>query len=281
MNQDQRVGFWHSCCLNISLAILTLTLGVSSSLAEEESSLPPEDATIPQLSLKVLNQPHSQQNSTSETEEEPLDFSDTGRPGQQTAGETRSGQCGDVPIPLTALVPSSNSGKTIATHPQLWFYLPYEAKNVSKVEFVIQESDRKDVYRQSWQPQHVPGYISASLPETEPGLATNKSYRWYFKVYCQNNDNSAPLFVQGWIDKIEVSADISSQVEPEQSPHMFYAEQNLWFDAIDSLLTLLNSPEIVSHKEEISTDWERLIKAQGVDLKLPTLEATDLFVRQN
>ncbi|MGK7895213.1 MAG: DUF928 domain-containing protein, partial [Xenococcus sp. (in: cyanobacteria)] len=101
---------------------MTLTLGASSSWAEEKSSLLQEDTTIPSVSLKVLNQLHPQENNAPETEEEPLDFSDTGRSGQQTAGETRSGQCGDVSIPLTALVPSSNSGKTIATHPQLWFY---------------------------------------------------------------------------------------------------------------------------------------------------------------
>ena len=293
MNKDQRVDFWYSCYLNISLAILTLTLGTPSALAERESPLQQGGETIPQLSLKILNQFSPPQNRPSETEEEPLDFSDTGRSGQQTAGETRSGQCADVSIPVTALVPSSNSGKTSATHPQLWFYIPYGAKDVSRVEFVMQDSDRKDISRQSWQPQNIPGYISASLPETEPALESNKSYRWYLKVYCQTHASlgqQAPLFVQGWLDKTEVSKDVSLQVQPEQSPHMIYAQHNLWFDAIDSLFTLLNSHaiaeslvsgEIAPNNSEIRANWERIINAQGVDLELPELETTELFVRQN
>lgn len=279
LNKDQRVSFGRSFCLNISLAILTLTLGTSSSLAEKESPLLQEEVKNSKLSLKNKNQSNSQSNNSSETEEA-LDFSDTGRSGQQTAGETRSGQCGNVAIPLTALVPSSNSGKTIATHPQLWFYVPYATKDINKIEFVIQDAERNDISRQTWQPQNTPGYLSAGLPKTESALETDKLYRWYFKVYCHDNDNSAPLFVQGWIERIGVSEDSLHAVTPEPAPHMIYAEQNLWFDAIDSLLTLLNSHAIAPNNTEIIVDWEKLIEACGVDLELPELETTHFFVRK-
>ena len=228
--------------------------------------------------LTTQNQPNSKQNTSRDSEEEPLDFSDTGRSGQQTAGETRRGQCPDVSFPLTALVPSSNSGKTIATHPKLWFYVPYSTEDISKIEFVIQDANRNDVSRQTWQPQNIPGYLSTSLPETEPALETSKSYRWYFKVYCQQDGNSVPLFVQGWIEKSEVSEDLSQQLKEEKSPHMLYAYNDLWFDAINSLLDYYL---IAPSNSQIRTDWEKLIKAKGADLELPELETTDLFVRQN
>ncbi len=272
------MGFWRSFYLNIFLVIATLTLETVSSLAEGQSSFQEDKITVKQLSLSTENRSNSKQNTSPESEEEPLDFSDTGRSGQQTAGETRRGQCPDVSFPLTALVPSSNLGKTIAAHPKLWFYVPYSTKDISKIEFVIQDANRNDISRQTWQPQNIPGYLSTSLPETEPALETSKSYRWYFKVYCQQNGNSAPLFVQGWIEKSELSKDLSLQLQAEQSPHMLYAHNDLWFDAINSLLHYYL---IAPNDSAIRQDWEKLIKAKGADLELPTLETTDLFVRQN
>ncbi len=278
MHKDQSMGFWRSFYLNVLLLMATLTLGTVSLLAEEQSSFQEEKITVQKLSLTTKNRSNSRRNISTETEEEPLDFSDTGRSGQQTAGETRRGKCPEVSLPLTALVPSSNVGKTIATHPQLWFYVPYSTKDINKIEFVIQDADRNDISRQSWQPQNIPGYLSASLPEIKPALETNKSYRWYFKVYCQEGGNSAPLFVQGWIEKTEVSEDLSRQVQQEQAPHMIYAHKNLWFDAIDSFL---NYYLIARSNSQIRADWQKLIKAKGADLELPELEVTDLCVRQN
>ena len=278
VNNNKTIGFWRLFYLNIFLIILTLTFGTFSSSAEEESSFQEVKITVKKLPLTIQNQPNTNQDQSPKSEEEPLDFSDTGRSGQQTAGETRRGQCPDVSFPLTALVPSSNSGKTIATHPQLWFYVPYSPNDLHKIEFVIQDAERNDIFRQTWQPQNIPGYLSTGLPETETALETSKSYRWYLKVYCQQNGNSAPLFVQGWIDKIELSQDLSQQVTVEQSPHMIYAHKNLWFDAIDSLLHYyLMAPS----NSEIRADWEKLIKAKGADLELPPLDTNGLFVRQD
>ncbi|ELS00901.1 protein of unknown function (DUF928) [Xenococcus sp. PCC 7305] len=313
MNQEKTIGLRRSFCLNSSLVIATLILGAPSSLAEGVPHVSEEHGVLGEVSLTTHNHFHPQKNTATETEEEPLDFSDTGRSGQQTAGDNRPRQpCSDVALPLTALVPSSNYGRTIATHPQLWFYVPYGTQDISKIEFVIQDAERNDISRQVWQPQTVPGYLRAGLPETEPALETNKSYRWYLKVYCQDDDRTAPLFVQGWIDKIapkqswaslesglpkqegliatstdlerlsleshDETNDVGSPVTEQasaQTTHIFYAHKKLWFDAIDSLLnSYLTSPE----NPQIAEDWEKLIRAKGVDLELPPLENTNLFI---
>ncbi|MEM9274914.1 MAG: DUF928 domain-containing protein [Cyanobacteria bacterium P01_F01_bin.143] len=295
MNKQKTSGFRRSLYLSTALVVATLISGNLSSLAEGESSLAEERvAAVGTFSLTTHN--HTSPRTNNETEEKPLDFSDTGRSGQQTAGETRRGQCPDVDWPLTALVPSSNSGKTIATHPKLWFYLPYSDQDISKIEFVIQDAKRRDISRQTLTPQDMPGYLTAGLPETEPGLETGKSYRWYLKVYCQDDANIAPLFVQGWIDKVAVREDIAEQPLTEEtsvvaaivdvnelsidsqednSPHMKYAYDELWFDAIDSFLTsYVASP----NNSTLKKDWEKLIKAKGADLELPGLETTNFFV---
>ncbi|MEO1006812.1 MAG: DUF928 domain-containing protein [Cyanobacteria bacterium J06638_38] len=315
MNQEKTIVLRRSFCLNSSLVIATLILGATGSLAEGVSHPSKEQGALGKVSLTTHNHSHPQKNTTTETEEEPLDFSDTGRSGQQTAGDNRPRQqCSDVALPLTALVPSSNYGRTIATHPQLWFYVPYETQDISKIEFVIQDAERNDISRQVWQPQTVPGYLlRAGLPETEPALENNKSYRWYLKVYCQDDERTAPLFVQGWLDKIapkqswaslesglpkqegliatstdlerlslesndETNDVIGSPVTGQasaQTTHIFYAQKKLWFDAIDSLLnSYLTSPE----NPQIAEDWEKLIRAKGVDLELPALENINLLI---
>gem|GEM_PF-5986039 len=304
VNTGKTNSFRRSLCLNASLVIVTLILGTFGSLAKSASSFAEEPVEVGVLSLTTQHQPHSQENIPTDREEKVLDFSDTGRSGQQTAGETRSGQCREVSFPLTALVPSSHSGKTIATHPKLWFYVPYSAQDISKIEFVIQDAERKDISRQILPLQSDPGYLSASLPGTLPGLENGKSYRWYFKVYCQQNSDVAPIFVQGWIDKIAAGGDKFQQVRghsqkniteensvvaaivdlneleldsrEESSPHMFYARNELWFDAIDSLL---NSYLIDPNNSTIRDDWKKLIQAKGADLELPELDETSLFVQ--
>lgn len=292
VNKRKTSGFRRSLYLNTSLVIATLILGNSSSLAEGKPSLVEEKVAVGTFSLTTHNHNHT----NNRTEAKPLDFSDTGRSGQQTAGETRRGHCPDAALPLTALVPSSNGGKTMATHPKLWFYLPYSAQDVSKIEFVIQDAKRKDISRQTLTPQDMPGYLTAGLPEFEPGLETGKSYRWYLKVYCQDDANIAPLFVQGWIDKVVTREEISEQPvteetsvvaaiadadelsidsDSENSTHMKYAYDNLWFDAIDSLL---NSYVASPNNSTLQKDWEKLTKAKGADLELPGLETTNFFV---
>ena len=285
VDKKRNIGFQRSFYLNISLILVTIILGTISSLAEREPPAKGEKGTPQQSSLKrnlvspsPQNSSSSQENTTTETEAEPLDFSDTGRPGQQTAGETRQRNCPDVSFPVTALVPSSNTGKTIAARPTFWFYVPYLVKDVNKVEFVIQDANRRDISRQTWQPQNIPGYLNVRLLETSPLLETSKSYRWYFKVYCQDNGDSAPIFVQGWIDKVVPNANLSWQVKLEKSPHMIYAQQELWFDAINSLLHYY---AIVPQNSGIKKDWEKLIKAQGVNLELPEPNATNLVVKQD
>ena len=286
MNKRRKIGFQRLFYLNTSLILATIIIGTISSLAQGKPPAKEAQVTLPQPSLtrkpaspSPENAPSSQEDeATTEAEAEPLDFSDTGRPGQQTAGETRQRTCPEVSFPLTALVPSSNTGKTIAARPTLWFYVPYSVKDVNKIEFVIQDAKRRDISRQTWQPQNIPGYLSVSFPETEPPLTTNKSYRWYFKIYCQDNGDSAPIFVQGWIDKVAPTADLLWQVQLEQSPHMIYAQQELWFDAINSLLHYY---VIAPDNGRIEKDWEKLITAQGVNLELPEPKTTNLFVKQD
>ncbi|MDJ0743342.1 MAG: DUF928 domain-containing protein [Xenococcaceae cyanobacterium MO_167.B27] len=233
---------------------------------------------IPEKGRSIISEQSAEENSSITSQEDPLDFSDTGRAGQQTAGEGR-GQCNSSEFPLTALVPTSNWGKTIKEHPTFWFYVPSYSRPVSEIEFVLQDQDRRNLWKKRLFMNETSGYLNVSLPENQPGLETGKWYRWYLKVYCDREKNSPPVVVYGWVTRVEMDSTLSSQLQSGQAkPHKVYSKSGIWFDAIDSILSLKRySDKPINpncHKY-----WQKLTKAKGVNLKLPQPKFSNLAVK--
>ena len=191
-----------------------------------------------------------------------MDFSGTGRPGQQTAGESR-GSCVGGSQAIEAMMPKSNTGKTVLGHPRFWVYFPKIASKNTEVEFVVQNESREDIWRSRSALNSTASYQSFSLPETEAPLEVGQWYRWYVKVYCQDRVASVQ-YVQGWVNRVPLASKLhlELQEDPHQM-HLAYANHNIWYDAIDELLGLhYRYPQNVALIE----DWKNLIYAQGVDL---------------
>ena len=208
---------------------------------------------------------------STQTEQEPLDFSDTGRPGQQTAGESR-GSCSDLEGKIEAIVPTSHAGKTVSGHPSFWIHFPYSTQQISHIEFILQNEAREDIWRSQFKQNHHSGYTSFSLPKTEPPLKVNQWYRWYLKVYCDSHLASAQ-YVQSWIQRIPLSSKVHVELQQDQQlAHHTYSKHGIWYDAINSLLNQYqNQPNNLA----LEQDWQNLIKARGVELDdLPPLGAT-------
>ena len=223
------------------------------------------ETTAKKQSSSTDNQP-----STSEESEEPLDFSGTGRPGQQTAGENR-GSCPSANSNLTAIIPTSHTGKTVASRPNFWFYSPYTSQQIDRAEFVLQNEARDSIVRSPVPIPEQPGYVNVSLPNTAAPLEVGKWYRWYVKVYCDRDPNSAPLFVQGWINRVAFNSPLylKLQAKTERS-HLIYSGHDIWYDAVHELLSLyLLQP----NNPTLRRDWRKLTRARGVELQLPDLDA--------
>ncbi len=203
-------------------------------------------------------------------EEKPLDFSDTGRPGQQTAGESR-GNCPNFDSKVEAVVPTSHAGKTVSSHPRFWVYFPYNSPQISYVEFILQNEAREDIWRSQFKLDKDIGYKSFSLPKTESPLEVGQWYRWYVKVYCQSHTASAQ-YVQSWVKRVPLTSRLYLELQQESSPpYVTYSNYGIWYDAIDGLLE-----EYQRHPSNLSLeqDWQNLIKAKGVELNsLPNVEA--------
>ncbi|HAX80575.1 MAG TPA: hypothetical protein DCY88_33255 [Cyanobacteria bacterium UBA11372] len=201
---------------------------------------------------------------TKQTAQEKPDFSGDGRSGRRTGGGSRS-PCISKEPPLTALSPINNSGKTVLEHPTFWFYVPYSAQEAPQGEFVLQEEGGKDIYRIGFTLPGKPGFVSVSIPPTQPVLEINKWYRWYFKIYCEPQQSSAPNFVEGWVQRVELTKALQSQLQ-QATPRKYaaYAANLIWYDAIDDLAKLrLVQPSNTT----LDNDWDNLLKSREIDLQ--------------
>lgn len=247
------IWFLSSC-----LSTVAKTVNLPAANRQQDNST---QKTPPQRSTTTKPEPEQKQES--------LDFSGTGRPGQQTAGENR-GYCPDTDTSLTAIVPMSNAGQTVADYPSFWFYLPYNSQSIKKVEFVLQNEARESIVRSPVAIPQQPGYVNVSLPLTAPPLTVGEWYRWYIKVYCDRNSESTPLFVQGWVNRVALNSNLylKLQAKPQQA-HFTYGSHDIWYDAVHKLLSLYQSQP---HNPSLNRDLRQLTKAKGVDLQLPDLD---------
>ena len=227
----------------------------------------------PQNLLVISNKKDAktEKNDPPKKDKKPLDFSDTGRPGQQTAGESR-GSCANLESKLEAIVPISHAGKTVSSHPSFWVYLPYSNKQISHVEFVLQNEAREDIWRSQFEATQNIGYKSFSLPKTVSPLKVGQWYRWYVKVYCQSHTASAQ-YVQGWIERIPLSSKLNLELQQQFQPsHKIYGNYSIWYDAVDRLIQKYHRhPSSLA----LEQDWQNLINAKGVKLQsLPNVGAS-------
>ena len=210
--------------------------------------------TIPSNLRLRLSQPNQAK------QEEP-DFSGDGRPGRRAGGGSRS-PCLPMELPLTALMPATNSGKTIAERPTFWFYVPYSPQEARSGEFVLQNEKNDDVSRTPFTLPKTPGFVSFSIPPTQPGLEIKKWYRWYFKLYCDPQKLSGSDFVEGWVQRIELTTALDTQLKAAKpQEYIAYASNLIWYDALDRLAQLrLTKPPNAT----LDNDWADLLKLRGV-----------------
>lgn len=190
-----------------------------------------------------------------------LDFSDTGRPRRRQGGGSR-GSCliADRP-PLTALVPESSTGYTIAPSPSFWFYLPYSLTADHAMEFVLKDSQENTVYRSRKTGEGMtPGLINLRLP-TQVVLTPNQSYEWYLLVHCDAQNQERFVFVNGAVQRLE-RPDLEPQLASASADRTrLYQTAGLWYDALDQAATQLRTdPQDPQHRR----GWAELLESVGL-----------------
>lgn len=207
----------------------------------------------------------------------PPDYSS---PGQREGAASRGG-CPRMEKPLTALVPVTKAasgekqqGKlamaaesvwsvTAAEHPTFLFYVPYSPPSLKSVEFALQDRDDNDVYRTAVKLPATSGIVSLNLPAASKPLLIGKPYHWFFKIYCNPQTTSVPIFVEGWVQRVTPSPTLANQLKtasPQQRINL-YATNGLWHDALTSLaeLRLVNPNDA-----NLKANWNKLLQSVGL-----------------
>lgn len=167
---------------------------------------------------------------------------DTGTPsGNPTPGTSRpEASCPDLPKPLTLAAIVANNGKdfTLSAYPTLWFYVPYRAEQISRIEFLLLSgNERETIYSTTIQPAKQPGVIKIAIPNNAKyALKPNQTYRWRLNLDCQPDRTVEPdLLIDGWIRRVSSTPQLQAQLKKSSEAARIYQENQIWYDAIDEL----------------------------------------------
>lgn len=204
-------------------------------------------------------------------------------PKGRAKGGADRGECITAKTPLTALVPTWEQsvtvsptrtvkvtnvwGQTVASHPTIWFYVPYTSRSEYPAEFILQDSDNNNLYKTAIPLPANPGVIGVRLPTNEPGLEPGKAYRWYFKVFCSLQRSQPSISVEGWVQRIGLAAGLKQKLEAAMPPQKaaLYAANGIWYDALSAIADLrLKDPK----NPALANDWTSLLQALEADKTL-------------
>lgn len=200
---------------------------------------------------------------------------DRRRPGGRSSGGASRGSCtlAEQQTPLTALVPTTKEipedapeyesvfSLTSEARPAFWFYVPYEL-STTPLELVIQDENNNTLSQHRFSGiGSGTGLIHVSLPETTPELEPETLYHWYFLAYCDENN---PAFVEGWIERTPLDADLASDLtgaSPREQTER-YANDGIWQEA----LTTLGQQYLASPNDPaLADDWNSLLESINLE----------------
>lgn len=189
-----------------------------------------------------------------------------GAPGNREGGASRGCVTDKKPEDkdkrLTALIPITNLGLTVAERPTFFWYVPPMPDR--KVEFVLMDKNYNEIDRTVFQTKGKSGIVSYRLPAKVAPLQVGKDYRWYFSVICNPTSRSGDLVVEGWVQRVAPNPNLAKQLAkapPSDRPNL-YAQAGLWQDSLASLAELRrarpNDPATLNR-------WETLLKTVSLD----------------
>lgn len=162
---------------------------------------------------------------------------------------------------LTALVPEYSSlrvvwGLTTQQRPTFWFYVPYTSDSFY-AKLIIEDEKDQTFYKTSLTQR--PGIIGITLPPTSSPLKSGKQYRWYFNIYCKQN-NKFLTSVEGNVQLLALKPNVQGQLSkatPKQQVAL-YAANGIWYDA---LTTLANLRRTFRQDTNLASDWASLLES--------------------
>ncbi|HIK31058.1 MAG TPA: DUF928 domain-containing protein [Oscillatoriales cyanobacterium M4454_W2019_049] len=181
---------------------------------------------------------------------------------QQTVGSSSRGE----EYWVTALVPETNHGRTVAERPTFFIYLP--EMDVREGFFSIQDEHRNGVYQTYIEiPEHG-GIISFTLPEDAPPLEVDRDYEWHFvPINGETLRPDSPEIV-GWIKRVAPSSNLEKIARAGASLDLAnaYGQQGIWYDTLSTLVTL---KQLQPDNTDLNGEWSDLLEQVGLGAIAP------------
>lgn len=132
---------------------------------------------------------------------------------------------------LTALVPQSNHGLTVAERPQFWVYIP--ETSAQKAFLSIRQEDNTPYWQQSVELTGRGGIMGIQLAENAPALEVGKNYQWAVILVCGDRPNPNDPAIVSWVKRIETCPATPTRSLEQAAT---YAQQGVWYDALNILI---------------------------------------------
>jgi hypothetical protein len=163
--------------------------------------------------------------------------------------------------PLTALLPETNIGWTVAANPT--FFFNNSQTTTQLAEFILLDQDGRIVYEAMMELPDTPGIVSFRLPEEKggsPPLEVGKRYQWYFALVCNPSDRSRDIALDGWIERVKPSSNLVAKLETADLSDLpgIYAQEGVWYETIDCLAQLR---EANPNDPQLAEDWKTLLES--------------------
>jgi len=225
----------------------------------------------------------------------------TGDPVNTEGGATRGdcfANMNELPAPL---VPASKMGETLAEYPTVSWYMPKTralamefvlSGPADKQEANEQDADKQDANKQDANKQKVysvqyslakytegtdndknkfvvgsPGIMSFTVPTATgiPPMDIGQVYQWQLKLICSEpTDNSINIPpIEGGIKRVERNPTLAARLQQAtpQERVTLYTEENLWYDAVATLVELGRDRP---NDPSLAATWDQLLKSQGL-----------------
>ena len=160
--------------------------------------------------------------------------------------------------PLTALVPQSGVGLTVASHPTLLAYVP--PTQATQAHLTLRDDAGQGLYQQVLPMPKTGGILQIALPPESPELAVGQTYHWSLALLCEPTQTDIPI-TGGQIRRVERSADMVNG-SSLLSQAAAYGQRGVWHDMLASLATLRQTdPDY----QGLNANWVEVLQAENLD----------------
>ena len=184
-------------------------------------------------------------------------------PGRRESAGIR-GDCLPRNQKLTVLVPENQVTLTTSPYPTFFFYVP--TSEAEEAIFVLFDDNDREIYKSIIKVSEMSGLLKVSIPDilNSPNLEPGKNYLWQFYLICNPTDDSKNPFVEGLVQRVPLSVDISTELESasESQKVDIYADAGIWQEALTTLSDLrqANPNNLFLEKK-----WNELLENIGLE----------------